>query len=130
MTDHTHDHDEGMEGLRLTLTHQDMPLMDLLVPDVITSVKFDESNFAYEITMDDGVDYNDNFYYVFGKLSGFTKSIPMAMGQIHDELVKETLKHNYTVLSKLVRDIYETCEEHFPKAIVANMRAVHNHSIN
>jgi hypothetical protein len=76
------------------------------------------------------VDYSDNFYYVFGKLSGFTKSIPMAMGQIFDDQVKDTLKHNYTVLSALVREIYEACEKDFPKAIVSGMRASHTHLIS
>lgn len=116
---------EGIDNLRLIIVGAGgVPLLDLLRPDVITTTRLLREEVAFDITRDD-TDFSveKNFYFVYGKLAGMIKSIPLAIAQIHDQPSKDILRHNVDMLQGVIEEVYDECLKTYPDGIVSAMKS-------
>lgn len=113
----------GIDNLKLYITGAgNLPLLDLFRPDVITTTRLSRDDVKFEINQVDDGKIDTQFYYVFGKMAGMTKSLPLAADQIFDQDVKDILHHNKTLLEDILKDVYDACLRDYPDGVIPAMK--------
>lgn len=113
----------GIDNLRLIITGKgDIPLLDLLRPDVITTTRLSRDDVKFEINRSDDGKIDTQFYYVYGKLAGMAKSMPLAADQIFEQGIKDILRHNQAFVEGIIKEVYDTCLRDFPDGVIPEMK--------